>query len=212
MRQLQTKPLISCTKVDLFYMRGVYSMGHVLAYFCHDKHVFVVTKLCLFCHNKIMFVVTKLVATRRFLSPQKTFFVITNVFVATKVCLSWWKVYLWQLPPMIVHCAHQPLGPPLSIIIGYVLHLSQWVFAKRRTTYISVWIKATHCQSCKNPCQYTDIHFYSKDTNIHALSIQSFFSVIMTKLYKKKRKKYICFSTDASLWNTHSIPHKWKLR
>ena len=29
MGQVQTKPLISCTKVDLFYMRVVYSMGHV---------------------------------------------------------------------------------------------------------------------------------------------------------------------------------------
>ena len=102
MRQLQTKPLISCTKVDLFYMRGVYSMGHVLAYFCHDKHVFVVTKLCLFCHNKIMFVVTKLVATRRFLSPQKTFFVITNMCLSQQTCVCRDKSMLVVMKSILV--------------------------------------------------------------------------------------------------------------
>ena len=137
---------------------------------CHDKQIFVATKDT-FSHDKY-------------------------VFVATKVCLSWQKLYLWQLPPM------SPLYTSTTWTTSFNNHrlcivLVSMCFCKQKN-HISVWIQATHCQSCKNPCQYTDIHFYSKDTKIHALSIQ------LKKIceYDKalqKGKKYICFSTDASL-------------
>ena len=78
------------------------------AYFCHNKHVFVMTKH-VFCHDKSMLVVPKIiccdkhnfVATSIFLLWQKT----CPVFVATKL-LSRQKWYLWQLPPVIALVPH----------------------------------------------------------------------------------------------------------
>ena len=81
--------------------------------FCHDKSMFVATKLCQdkylsgqiwqnVCCDKHNFVTTKL------LLWQKMCFVVTNVcllqqnmFVVTKHLL-WQKWYLWQLPPLMV--------------------------------------------------------------------------------------------------------------
>ena len=76
--------------------------------FCHDKHTFVATK-DVFCHDKHVFVVTKamfmFVATNiccdknmfvstNVLLQTKTCFVVTNMFVATKVLL-WQTLHLW---------------------------------------------------------------------------------------------------------------------
>ena len=90
--------------------------------FCHDKHVFVTTKVSLwqqsFHHNKIMFVVTNICCNK--------------IFVTTKTCLSWQKkhstfcrdkrhvlsqqtpvchnktLYWWQLPPKTHYkCFHE---------------------------------------------------------------------------------------------------------
>ena len=85
-------------------------------HFCCDKIMFVATnttklfvetKICRVKHDKIMFVETTIcrdknmfVATSSLLSRQKTCF----VFVATTKKLSREKLYLWQLPPVIVGC------------------------------------------------------------------------------------------------------------
>ena len=57
------------------------------AYFCHDKHVSVMTKH-VFCHDRSFVVASVL------LSWQKS-------FVATNTCLLQRKWYLWQLSPVI---------------------------------------------------------------------------------------------------------------
>ena len=66
-------------------------------YACRDKHVFVTTKLssrqAYFYRDKLNFVATKIVCRDK----QKT------CFVAINTCLSRQKLYLWQLPPMILN-------------------------------------------------------------------------------------------------------------
>ena len=57
------------------------------AYFCRDKHL----SQQKFCRGKHTFVVTK-----------GMFCCDKHVFVTTNTCLSRQKLYLWQLPPMIV--------------------------------------------------------------------------------------------------------------
>ena len=74
--------------------------------FCRDKHVFVATKHA-FYRDKSTVASTKLlyfVATNK-LSLQKKKSRQKACFVATNMCLSQQKLYLWQLPPMM-HFRH----------------------------------------------------------------------------------------------------------
>ena len=64
-----------------------------LAYFCHDKHGFVATKVCLsrqnICSDTHVFNVTTFVATSILLSRQKTCFVVTNTCLSRQsVCCN----------------------------------------------------------------------------------------------------------------------------
>ena len=87
-------------------------------YVCRDKRFvatkentyFVATKICLsrenICRDKHVllrqiFVATNIILSRQTrLSSQKKYACCDKTFVATKLCLSWQKWYLWQLPPM----------------------------------------------------------------------------------------------------------------
>ena len=64
---------------------------------CHDRYL---------CCNKILswqkyFVMTNNSVTKKFCCSKHTFVVTKDVFVTTEL-LSWKKLCLWQLPPMIV--------------------------------------------------------------------------------------------------------------
>ena len=63
-----------CFTIDFAHVGGSCHRYH----FCRDKHVF--------CRDKIMFVATNICCI--LLSRQKTCFVVSNTFVATKICLS----------------------------------------------------------------------------------------------------------------------------
>ena len=60
--------------------------------FCHNKHVFVVTKQ-LFCHDKSMFVATKLCQDK-----YDKMFVVTNIILSQQnFCHGKRRVLLWQM-------------------------------------------------------------------------------------------------------------------
>ena len=83
--------------------------------FCCDKiisvatnttELFVETNICRDKHDKIMFVETNICRDKHSFVVTKDVFCVCrdkHVFVATKL-LSREKLYLWQLPPMIVGC------------------------------------------------------------------------------------------------------------
>ena len=77
--------------------------------FCHDKHAFVSWQN--FCRDKIMFVATSILLC----------------FVTTITRLSWQKLYLWQLPPMVFHRHHHTT----------TLHDDDWQEAHVRVCVIS---------------------------------------------------------------------------
>ena len=77
-----------------YQSRDDLGLGFIIGGSCHKYH---------FCRDKSMLIVTKVVATSILLSREKTCFVVTNTFfVATNTCLSRQKLYLWQLPSMVV--------------------------------------------------------------------------------------------------------------
>ena len=72
----------------------------------NTTELFVETNICRDKHDKIMFVETNICRDKHSFVVTKDVFCVCrdkHVFVATKL-LSREKLYLWQLPPMIVGC------------------------------------------------------------------------------------------------------------
>ena len=85
-------------------------------YACRDKYL----SLQRFCRGKHTFVATKDV-----LCCDK------RVFVATKTYLSRQKLYLWQLPPVILHnvAKGQPASRQMSLAAALLITTAQDIFA-----------------------------------------------------------------------------------
>ena len=96
-------------------------------YACRDKYL----SLQRFCRGKHTFVATKDV-----LCCDK------RVFVATKMCLSRQKWYLWQLPPMILHnvAKGQPASRQMSLAAVLLITTAQISLQPKARARIRIWL------------------------------------------------------------------------
>ena len=125
-------------------------------YACRDKYIFVATNRILLRQFKTRLLSRQKYACRdKYLSLQrfcrgKHTFVATKdvlccdkrVFVATKMCLSRQKWYLWQLPPMILHnvAKGQPASCHMCLAAALLITTAQISLQPKARARIKIWL------------------------------------------------------------------------
>ena len=154
-------------------------------YFCHDKSKYLSQQTCV-CHDK------HFVETSILLSWQKTRFVMTNMFVATKVKNVAKKWYLWQLQPMVVltqswqsylHQVTDLVSSPPLFLVGFghlVLELQNlqgyircWHCIFLHTTEQSSQLSVTWIHAQAGFSHSTTWHQLTRQTSRHSIFLHT---------------------------------------